>query len=102
MPKFIEMPKLSDTMTEGTLAKWLIKEGDTLKTGQVVAVDRGRFTVLIDNDAGRRLVTCTKARQLGRKGVIVGDEVRVGDVLLRVMVMKGRRVVQLRVSGENS
>lgn len=37
MPKFIEMPKLSDTMTEGTLAKWLIKEGDVLKTGQVVA-----------------------------------------------------------------
>ena len=28
MPKFIEMPKLSDTMTEGTLAKWTVKEGD--------------------------------------------------------------------------
>ena len=37
MPRFIEMPKLSDTMTEGTLAKWLIKEGDQVKTGQVVA-----------------------------------------------------------------
>jgi pyruvate dehydrogenase E2 component (dihydrolipoamide acetyltransferase) len=37
MPKFIEMPKLSDTMNEGTLAKWLIKEGDTVKMGQVVA-----------------------------------------------------------------
>jgi pyruvate dehydrogenase E2 component (dihydrolipoamide acetyltransferase) len=37
MPKFIEMPKLSDTMNEGTLAKWQIKEGDKIKNGQVVA-----------------------------------------------------------------
>lgn len=37
MPKIIEMPKLSDTMTEGTLAKWIIKEGDTVTTGQAIA-----------------------------------------------------------------
>ena len=37
MPKFIEMPKLSDTMTEGTLAKWQIKEGDVIKQGQHIA-----------------------------------------------------------------
>jgi pyruvate dehydrogenase E2 component (dihydrolipoamide acetyltransferase) len=37
MPKIIEMPKLSDTMTEGTLAKWSIKEGDTVTTGQAIA-----------------------------------------------------------------
>ena len=37
MPKIIEMPKLSDTMTEGTLAKWSIKEGDTVAAGQSVA-----------------------------------------------------------------
>ncbi len=37
MPKFIEMPKLSDTMTEGTLAKWTIKEGDVVKQGQPIA-----------------------------------------------------------------
>ena len=37
MPKFIKMPKLSDTMTEGTLAKWTIKEGDTVKNGQHIA-----------------------------------------------------------------
>lgn len=37
MPKFIEMPKLSDTMNEGTLAKWMINEGETIKIGQVVA-----------------------------------------------------------------
>ncbi len=37
MPKIIEMPKLSDTMTEGTLAKWTIKEGDAVKVGQAIA-----------------------------------------------------------------
>jgi len=37
MPKIIEMPKLSDTMTEGTLAKWIIKEGDKVTNGQAVA-----------------------------------------------------------------
>ena len=37
MPKIIEMPKLSDTMQEGTLAKWLVKEGDAVTTGKVVA-----------------------------------------------------------------
>lgn len=37
MPKFIEMPKLSDTMTEGTLAKWLVKEGDKVSVGKAIA-----------------------------------------------------------------
>lgn len=37
MPKLIKMPKLSDTMTEGTLAKWHIKEGDSVEMGKVIA-----------------------------------------------------------------
>lgn len=37
MPKIIEMPKLSDTMTEGTIAKWIVKVGDKVTTGQSVA-----------------------------------------------------------------
>ncbi|HRK43719.1 MAG TPA: biotin/lipoyl-binding protein, partial [Gemmobacter sp.] len=31
------MPALSPTMEEGTLAKWLVKEGDVVKSGQVLA-----------------------------------------------------------------
>jgi ribosome biogenesis GTPase / thiamine phosphate phosphatase len=43
----------------------------------VVTVDRGRFTLLLD---GRR-VMAMKSRPLGRKGVVVGDRVRVvGDI----------------------
>ena len=37
MPTKILMPALSPTMTEGNLAKWLKKEGDTVKAGQVIA-----------------------------------------------------------------
>jgi len=33
----ILMPALSPTMEEGTLAKWLVKEGDTVSAGQVIA-----------------------------------------------------------------
>ena len=33
----ILMPALSPTMEEGTLAKWLVKEGDTIESGQVMA-----------------------------------------------------------------
>ncbi len=33
----ILMPALSPTMEEGTLAKWLVKEGDTVKSGQIIA-----------------------------------------------------------------
>src|SRR4051812_23802898 len=33
----ILMPALSPTMTEGTLARWLKKEGDSIKAGDVIA-----------------------------------------------------------------
>ena len=37
MPTEILMPALSPTMEEGTLAKWLVKEGDTVKSGDLLA-----------------------------------------------------------------
>jgi pyruvate dehydrogenase E2 component (dihydrolipoamide acetyltransferase) len=37
MPITIEMPKLSDTMTEGTLVKWIKKVGDAVAVGDVLA-----------------------------------------------------------------
>ena len=45
--------------------------------GMVVTVDRGRSTVLV----GDREVTAMRARELGRKGLAVGDSVEVvGDL----------------------
>jgi ribosome biogenesis GTPase len=50
---------------------------DDAVDGVVVTVDRGRFTLLVEG----RIVLAMKARPLGRKGVVVGDRVRVvGDV----------------------
>ena len=37
MPIEILMPALSPTMEEGTLAKWLVKEGDTVSSGDLLA-----------------------------------------------------------------
>ena len=50
---------------------------DDAVDGSVITVDRGRFTLLVED----RTVLAMKARPLGRKGVVVGDRVRVvGDV----------------------
>ena len=45
--------------------------------GMVIAVDRGRFTVLLDDEI---MVTASRARELGRKSIVTGDRVAlVGD-----------------------
>ena len=57
---------------------------DDAPTGWVTNVDRGRFGVLVSgtgDDGGERLITATKARELGKKSVVTGDHVSlVGDV----------------------
>ncbi len=37
MPIELKMPALSPTMEEGTLAKWLVKEGDSVSSGDILA-----------------------------------------------------------------
>jgi ribosome biogenesis GTPase / thiamine phosphate phosphatase len=72
--------------------------------GMVITVDRGRFRVLISD----REVTATKARQLGRTGVIVGDRVRVvGDTsgaegtLARIVQVEERETVLRRTADDD-
>lgn len=49
-------------------------------SGRVVAVDRGRFTISLGDDP-QDLVFAVKAREIGRKGIVVGDLVdAVGDL----------------------
>ncbi|GAA4384600.1 pyruvate dehydrogenase complex dihydrolipoamide acetyltransferase [Hymenobacter koreensis] len=46
----IRMPKMSDTMTEGTIASWLKKVGDQVKSGDVLAeVETDKATMELDN-----------------------------------------------------
>ena len=37
MPDFVQMPQLSDTMTEGTVVKWLVKAGDKVEVSDPLA-----------------------------------------------------------------
>jgi pyruvate dehydrogenase E2 component (dihydrolipoamide acetyltransferase) len=37
MSAYVEMPKLSDTMTEGTVVKWRKAVGDTVEVGDILA-----------------------------------------------------------------
>jgi ribosome biogenesis GTPase len=54
---------------------------DDATSAVVLAVDRGRYTCLVDDDAGQHEVTAMKARELGPRAVVVGDRVAlVGDV----------------------
>lgn len=74
--------------------------------GRVTTVDRGRFSCVVEGSA--ELVYAVKARDLGRKGVVVGDEVWLtGDAgggldnLARIVRVHERRTV-LRRSADDS
>lgn len=46
MAEIVRMPKLSDTMTEGTVAKWIKKVGDKVKSGEILAeIDSDKATM---------------------------------------------------------
>ena len=56
MPAEITMPQLSDTMTEGTLVKWLKKEGDKVKAGDIIAeVETDKATMEMETFEGGTL-----------------------------------------------
>lgn len=77
--------------------------------GLVVAVDRGRMTVRVEGpDGGSVDVTAMRARELGRHGVVVGDQVRlVGDTsgrtdsLARIVTI-GERTTSLRRTADDT
>ena len=74
----------------------------------VLAVDRGRYTCLVESgDREGAEVTAMKARELGRKGVVVGDQVSlVGDLrggpdsLARVVRVRPRQHVLRRTADD--
>jgi ribosome biogenesis GTPase / thiamine phosphate phosphatase len=73
------------------------------ETGMVITVDRGRYRTLVND----REVSATKARHLGRTGVIVGDWIRVvGDTsgqegtLARIVEVEPRDTVLRRTADD--
>jgi len=72
--------------------------------GMVLTVDRGRYTVLVDDVE----VTAMRARELGRKGIAVGDQVSVvgdlsgaTDTLARIVRLAERTTVLRRTADDN-
>jgi len=66
MPTQILMPALSPTMEEGKLAKWLVKEGDAIKSGMVIAE--------IETDKATMEVEAVDEGKLGQILVPAGTE----------------------------
>jgi len=70
MPE-IKLPAMSPTMEEGTLAKWLVSEGDTVKAGDVLAeIETDKATMELEADEAGVVVKLHVAA--GSEGVPVG------------------------------
>ena len=79
MATIIEMPKLSDTMTEGTLVKWLKKEGDKVTVGDVLAeveTDKATMEMAANDDGilGKIYVTAGSKAVLGAALAVLVEE----------------------------
>ena len=74
----IKMPALSPTMEEGTLAKWLVKEGDSVSSGDILAE--------IETDKATMEVESIDEGTVGKIIVEAGtDNVKVGAVILQLL-----------------
>src|ERR1700749_2878080 len=79
MAEVIRMPKMSDTMTEGVIAAWHKKVGDTVKAGELLAeVETDKATMEYESyDNGTLLYIGAKEKEsVAVNGVlaIVGDK----------------------------
>uniref|UniRef100_UPI0035CAAE31 pyruvate dehydrogenase complex dihydrolipoamide acetyltransferase n=1 Tax=uncultured Sphingomonas sp. TaxID=158754 RepID=UPI0035CAAE31 len=78
MPVEIKMPALSPTMEEGTLAKWLVKAGDTVKSGDLLAE--------IETDKATMEFEAVDEGTVGQILVAEGtDNVKVGTVIATIL-----------------
>ena len=76
MATLIDMPKLSDTMTVGTLVKWLKNEGDPVSNGDMVAE--------VETDKATMEVECFEEGILLKQYCSAGDEVPVGGAIAAI------------------
>jgi len=85
MAQIIDMPKLSDTMTVGTLVKWLKKEGDAVKSGAMLAeIETDKATMELEcffdgtvlkiyAPAGAQIAIGAPLCAIGKSGEVVPD-----------------------------
>ena len=90
MATVITMPRLSDTMTEGTVATWLKKVGDTIKEGDILAE--------IETDKATMEFESFNSGVLLHIGIQEGESAPV-DSLLAIIGKEGEDISALLVGG---
>ncbi|MEP3265139.1 MAG: biotin/lipoyl-containing protein, partial [Hyphomicrobiales bacterium] len=90
MPIEILMPALSPTMEEGTLAKWLVKEGDTVSSGDVIAE--------IETDKATMEVEAVDEGTVGKLLVTEGTEAVKVNAVIAILVEEGEDASNLSAS----
>ncbi len=90
MPINITMPALSPTMEEGNLAKWLVKEGDKVSPGDVIAE--------IETDKATMEVEAVDAGTIGKIVVPAGTEaVKVNQLIALLLEELQHGIVRHRL-----
>src|SRR5919206_2105956 len=72
----ITMPRLSDSMEEGTILKWLVSEGDEVERGQEIAeIETDKANMMYEADTSGTLIEIV---------VSEGETVPLGQVIARI------------------
>lgn len=88
MPINITMPALSPTMEEGTLAKWLVKEGDEIKSGMIIAE--------IETDKATMEVEAVDEGKVGKIMVPAGTEGVKVNAVIAVLLEEGESASDMK------
>ena len=94
MPTEVLMPALSPTMTEGTLAKWLVKEGDDVTAGDVIAE--------IETDKATMEVEAVDEGKVGKILIDEGTEGVAVNTPIAVLIEEGESADDIDTSGAGS
>ena len=90
MANQVLMPALSPTMTEGTLAKWLVSEGDAVQSGDVIAE--------IETDKATMELEAVDEGILGKIIVAEGSEGIAVNTPIAVIIEEGEDASAIEVS----
>src|ERR1043165_3078266 len=93
MAEIVRMPKMSDTMTEGVIAKWHKKVGDTVKSGELMAE--------IETDKATMDYESFNTGTILYLGAKEGQAVKINDVLA-VIGNKGEDYTALLAGAQTS
>ena len=87
MPMTITMPALSPTMTEGTVAAWLVAEGESVSPGDMIAE--------IETDKATMEVEAIDEGMLGKILVPAGTENVAVNTPIAILLLDGEDVSDL-------